>query len=384
MKWQESPIPAATLPAWLRATDAASIPQPQTPREWAALLHEARTAQMAGILREHARNLGVTIPLDIENSLRSAALAVAARQLHWHGELEHTLTVLNAANIPVMLLKGAALNLTVYPRADLRPLADLDLLVPAEHAVAARLALVAAGCRAGFDLVRPDFFPRYYYETELFSAGAPPVRLDLHARPFRPLRMAATVPQDAFWADAQRITVGRASAFIPATETMLIHLAVHAALHGCARLLWLYDLVRFVEHHAGRINWDRLTEHCRAWRVSLAVLTSLRSATDLLRLVVPSDVSAALAAQPGNWRDRWSLANAACSAQSPIRSVFVEAATTPHWPTALGYLAAYALPGREHLAGFCTRRYPGWTLVAHARRVLRIIGRLPATLGGGA
>lgn len=377
-----SPASEGKLAAWLRAADVASVPRPQFPKDWVALLQEARRANMAGILLEQVRNLGISIPLEIENSLRAAALAVAARQLHWRRELEPTLAVLNAADVPVMLLKGAALNLTLYSRSDLRPLSDLDLLVPAEQAVAAREALIGAGCRPGFDLVRPDFFPRYYYESELFSAGVHAVRLDLHARPFRPLRLAITVPQAAFWANAQAVNVGKATAFVPCTETMWIHLAVHAALHDCARLIWLYDLVRFAKHHRECIDWDRVVGLCRQWRVSRVAWTAVRRAKEQFGSVVPSEVEAALAAHPCHWRDRWSLANAARSARSPIRSVLVEAATTPCWRTAMGYLAAYALPGRAHLAGFCTRRFPGWTLVAHARRALRTIGRLPCALGG--
>ncbi len=381
MRRQESPGSEGMLAAWLRAADAASVPRPQVAGDWAALLHEARRANMAGILLEQVRNLAISIPLEFENSLRAVALAVAARQLHWRRELELTLSVLNAADIPVMLLKGAALNLSVYPRSDLRPLSDLDLLVPAEKAVAARQALVGAGCRPGFDLVRADFFPRYYYEAELFSAGVHAVRLDLHARPFRPLRLAVTVPQAAFWANAQVVDVGTATALVPAVETMWIHLAVHAALHDCVRLIWLYDLVRFEKHHRECIDWDRVVGHCRQWRVSRAAWTAVRRATEHFGPVVPPEVDAALAAHPCHWRDRWSLANAARSARSPIRSVLVEAATTPCWRTAMGYLSAYALPGRAHLAGFCARRFPGWTLVAHARRALRTIGRLPYALG---
>ncbi len=86
----------------------------------------------------------------------AAATAVAAANLHFQSELTEIVRWFNEADVPVMLLKGAALNLTVYPRPDLRPMSDLDLLVRPGDAERALSLLKGHGCRRGLELVRRD------------------------------------------------------------------------------------------------------------------------------------------------------------------------------------------------------------------------------------
>ena len=62
---------------------------------------------------------------------------------------------------------------------------------------------------------------------------------------------------------------------VPSPPVMLIHLAAHAALHGCARLMWLYDLRRFITSRDCTVDWAVVTELARRWRLSLPVATAL-------------------------------------------------------------------------------------------------------------
>ena len=63
------------------------------------------------------------------------------------------------ASVNLMVLKGAALNLTVYDRPDQRPMSDLDLMVRPDHFDRALGVMRQAGCQRSQVLVRKDFSP---------------------------------------------------------------------------------------------------------------------------------------------------------------------------------------------------------------------------------
>jgi hypothetical protein len=82
--------------------------------------------------------------------------------------------------IPVLLLKGAALALRVYPDAGCRPMRDVDVLVPATAARALLLKLESTGWK--ISCWRPPGFPESFFRF-LHAAGfeAPDgARVDLH------------------------------------------------------------------------------------------------------------------------------------------------------------------------------------------------------------
>jgi hypothetical protein len=57
----------------------------------------------------------------------------------------HAIHLLKAADIPVMVTKGLALACSVYPSPALRPMSDIDLLVPLSDALRALDILTKAG-----------------------------------------------------------------------------------------------------------------------------------------------------------------------------------------------------------------------------------------------
>ncbi len=359
------------LPAWL--TDAGPPPteRPRTDVGWVELARQATQSGLAGLVLEHASRHPVPLPTICFDRLRTAAVSVAVRQSAMMAELERLVEAFNRARVPVMLLKGAALNLTAYAHPSLRPMSDLDLLVRPEHIAQALRVLADCGCQRGYELIRDDFFPTYHYELELFTTGRRSTRLDLHARPLRPLRLSQTMPDDALWDGAIRMDVGAGEAWIPKPELMFLHLAAHAAYHGCARLLWLYDLKRFAEYAGPSIDWTVVTDCARRWRLSCAVLKAIERSRQLLGPTVPAQVVDELSRHPATWRDRWTLRQAPCDADSPLLHVLCNVICTPGVRIRAGYLMAHLLPGPRHLSGMYPYRHRGWIMCAHLCRAAR-------------
>ncbi len=365
-----------TVAPWLRAREVSDFSGPRSPDEWQQWSRDVAGAGLSGIILERAVQLGVELPEETRQYLTADASSVVAANLHLEHELTRIVTLFNRQRIPVMLLKGAALNRTIYDHPNMRPMADIDLLVRPADVMRAMGLLSENGCRKGVSLVRDDFFPRYYYETEWFVESARPVRIDLHARPLRPMRLARLMPDDALWHDAAAVRVGQATAFIPRRESMLIHLAAHAAYHGCERLIWLYDMKRFIQHYQQELDWTLLAERCREWSLSLPVLAALKNTEQVLGTCCPKSVMDALSKHPTSWKDRWALRHAPSDSANPVRHVLVNLACTPGFAFRCGYLFAMMTPHRNHLAGVYPYRHRGWPAMANTWRSIRAVGRL--------
>ena len=186
------------------------------------------------------------------------------RMMHF---LERVAGAFNTAGVPLMALKGAALNLALYQRPHERPMVDLDLLIQPQHLDRAIDLLQQLGCRRSQILMREDFFPRFYYEVEFTAGTISPVTIDLHVRPLRPFQFLRCFPDDALWQRAQTAGIGNATILIPSTENMLIHLAAHSTVHGHSKRRWLDDIRRWAERYQKEMNWQLLLQTVAKWRL---------------------------------------------------------------------------------------------------------------------
>jgi hypothetical protein len=303
---------------------------------------------------------------------------MALRNLQMLKVLERIAARAAQAGVDVLALKGAALNLTVTAGPAERPMGDLDLLVRAEQLPAVQEALAAAGCRVGKDLVRPDFFPRFCFERQYLAGRLHPVTIDLHVRPFRPLRFAQVIPEQAFWENSQSVAIGHHAIKIPGREDMLIHLAAHSAMHGNSRRMWLLDMLRWTRAFECEFDWTRFVELARSWGLALPVRSGLEAAEKELGSFIPASVTDALGKARVNWRDRMALRHAPHDADAPGGHVLVDALCTPKPSFVAGYLAASLLPEPRQMAEWYDWRHTGWRSAAHAVRLLSpAIRRVP-------
>ena len=115
------------------------------------------------------------------------------------------------ANVPHLWLKGIALAQTIYSSPELRPMVDVDMLVP----YARREEALALAQSIGFGLDTPLLFDgreglkhHYYLESSVYR----PVRLELHFRLLGAMDRILTVEdQEWFW-HLERRWIARAAA----------------------------------------------------------------------------------------------------------------------------------------------------------------------------
>ena len=89
--------------------------------------------------------------------------------------------------------------------------------------------------------------------------------LELHWHPINPSRVRHTlsVTADDLWSDASRTRVAGADVWVPRTSRELAHLCLHAALHGCDRLIWLVDIHKVMD--SPDLDLDDLQRTARRW-----------------------------------------------------------------------------------------------------------------------
>ena len=172
--------------------------------------------------------------------------------------------------LPVILLKGAALALTLYDDPATRPMNDIDLLVGPEH-----LAQVIARMRgAGYEersLGAGDDVG--YLHHFIFSDPATGVRFELHRT--LPLLPAGDDALAWFLKRTQSRQLGDLAFLAFTPEAQILHLAAHAVLeHGGAQGalgVWFYDIHQLIRRWGETMAWEQTIARAQtlAWEAAL-------------------------------------------------------------------------------------------------------------------
>ena len=213
-------------------------------------------------------------PADATDQLRADAAAWFARTHSLAEAVAHAIQPLTARGLEPVLFKGPAVARR-YPSLSLRPMTDIDMVLPTRQHAAALDALQRTGWRV---VGRRS---RLHHETVLAHPEVPVYSLELH-RAFDTWHERATAlnSRDVWRRRRPFDCLGTpAFEFEPADE--LIVLAVHAAkpFHSFGRLIWIADLVVALEndsrHHV--IDWDLVAEraHASGAETILAVALSM-------------------------------------------------------------------------------------------------------------
>lgn len=211
---------------------------------------------------------------DLDASDRDLLAGSARRQHARHDEqmqcLSRVLKMFTKAGIETLLLKGAALNLGIYPPGT-RPMADLDVVVPRPLALQAMQVLRQAGWQSAAANPERLIDAAHGCQFELSDSE----HLDLHWDFFHGRRLA-DADQQALWQASTLVEVSGAVARILSTTHQLLHTCVHGA-RWCATppLRWLVDACLIVRACNAQIDWDTLVALARRDELALYVWPTL-------------------------------------------------------------------------------------------------------------
>ena len=199
------------------------------------------------------------------------------------GVLREVLEALEDAEIVATVLKGPLLIDRVYADPGLRPMVDLDLLVPPEQAIRAQLLLGESGFQVRVPPTEHPFLRHHHLSPAVRRVDGVVVRVEIHADAFHPrLGVSLQVHQRA--KDAMVFNVcGREAYSLPPDE-VLWHLCRHTvSLHHRFRLIWAADIVGFSEKFLSAIDWVRVRQRYPFVLSTLSLLHCLAPVPDRVR-----------------------------------------------------------------------------------------------------
>jgi hypothetical protein len=288
------------------------------------------------------------------NSVRQLLLReyynAAANSSLMFSEFEHVLSELARADIEVVLLKGAALATTEYPDIALRPMGDIDLLVPPSNLKAAMGVVEAMAYEPVNPPMRRGLEHLFFYETNYRGGSRLLTQVELHwdlvggdGSRYRP-------DIDWFWAQTTVIRIGSTSALILSPTAHLLHAAVHASLkHGgdANRLLWLYDLHLIIKQRHQDIDWHCFVEKAREFHWGPAVGDALDELGRIFSTPLPVWAHDALTAD-GDRATRHLMERTTISGRTRTLGAWNHLAVLG-WKAKFHWLAAVVLPDPTYM-----------------------------------
>ena len=244
--------------------------------------------------------------------------------------LAELLQACRAEALDLLVLKGAALAETVYPRLSLRRFGDLDILVRQSEIVRARVLLESLGYAP--DLQQwEELATGRYCQTNFFKhteRGA--VVIELHTELINnPLFFEVIrFDDEGVWQRARSVKLAGEEARVLGVEDQLLHLCLHLACHTLAAPASLRDIHQICL--VDRTDWLLLAAIAKRARAKAACFAGLYAARQFLGTAVPEMVLDELAPRFGRGLlQRLTMARVHDEAQSeklrlPLLLLFLE------------------------------------------------------------
>ena len=219
---------------------------------------------------------------------------------------------LEGAGIETLVTKGASLALLSYGDVGVRPMDDVDVLVPLDRATDAIEVLSAAGWTP--DHEDPPAWTRVHHS--LGFAGSDHGEVDLHwFALWQPAR------DEHLWRASVPLELAGATTLAPCPADQLLLACVHGTPWSpLPPFRWIADAVTVIRSAGEGLEWDRLVAEAERRRLTVATAAAL----DYLRVEfgapVPASALAGLAAVPTTRHERAAF-RAACRPDSPLRTL---------------------------------------------------------------
>jgi Uncharacterised nucleotidyltransferase len=255
--------------------------------ELAQLAQHAAWHRVVPFLAAAVRASGVTVSEEAAASLARTHATRTAAHLRVLADLDRVRASLSAAAVPFLVVKGPVLSEHLYPSPDLRTYEDLDLLIPPGSFQRAVDALRSGGSLLldrNWALTRADTRGQLHFQLPMGTLAD----VHWHLLNRENVRDGFAIRTDDLFERSRDVDVGgRSVPTLDAVDTLL-HVALHAALSGGDRLIWLKDIERALV--VDQPPWDDVIERARAWRSGRSVAITLNRARRSLGAPVPEDV----------------------------------------------------------------------------------------------
>lgn len=223
-----------------------------TPSDWEKLIEKAKERKVASMLFYSLSQSGKIDLLTKESqlALRKSYLAVLSKNMKIYGELAKLLERLNDEEIPVIVLKGAALAELLYENIAIRPMQDIDLIAKGDDIKRINDILLELNWENQEHLSTSGFHKEFSKHISYVTGR---VLMEIHPKLYE-------FPKLDPWANAVSAKICSNNTFILGKEDFFLHLCIHLEDHYRTgletNLIWYIDIANFLQRYQDDINWD--------------------------------------------------------------------------------------------------------------------------------
>ena len=265
-----------------------------TVADWDAVILAAQRQRITGLVHDALSAAGVRLPAAPAAELARRAQAIFRKNLLLAAETYRLQTLLDAAAIPSVALKGVALAQLAYGSLKVKHTHDIDLLIPPDRALVAMALLERDGYALSFPAsylseAQRRAVVRYSREVAFIHPGSGAFtelqwRADDNPQLLKEVHAGSPV-QNVVVADGMSVrTLAR--------DDLFAYLCVHGAHHAWSRLKWLADLNAFIA--ATDADIVHLHRHAQAKGAGLCSGQALLLCQRLFALPLPDGLASEL------------------------------------------------------------------------------------------
>ncbi|HSI64277.1 MAG TPA: nucleotidyltransferase family protein, partial [Candidatus Saccharimonadia bacterium] len=261
---------------------------------------EAGTFRLMGLLYRNLVRVGADARDPLLPRLKGIYRHFWAKNQLAFARKDELLRALTARNVPCMLLKGAALSLTVYKDHGVRPMDDFDVMVPPEHVHEAMDVLEALGWKS--EVHAPRDLPMSIHACSFRNEVADCV--DLH---WRLCYLPASTEFDrTMWERRKPLDFQGHQVSVPDFTDQLLHTCAHGPQYKTASpVRWIADAFWLLKEGGQALDWDRVATNAPSVGAVLGVQGTLNYLRDALKAQVPQRAMETTVKVVATWQERW-------------------------------------------------------------------------------
>ncbi len=262
-------------------------------KDWNYLASLANTHGVAALVYNNLENLKFLqfVPPEVSERLRNSLMASLSRNARNTEAMGGVLRLLNKEKIKIVLLKGLALELSVYGNSGLRQMTDVDVLATREDCLKARRLLMNNGF---ISLPVKSVF----HKSILADAGKHLPTLikdgfsfELHNELFGTGKNGLT---RMLYVSSTEIEIKAEKTFIPSPQLFFLYLVRHMYSHEMnneSQLRLYADLVVLIERYKDEIINNDLLEYAMDAGMSEILAGKLEPLRDLWGISFPEGIN---------------------------------------------------------------------------------------------
>lgn len=239
----------------------------ETITDWSDFADLANKHGVAALVYHNLEQLGFIqyLPAKARDLLRNALMVNLSRNTLNANSLNKVLNLLNREKIKTVLLKGMALELTVYGNCGLRQMTDVDVLTTRADSIKARALLIGNGF-SSYPIKSPFHIPILAdIGKHLPTLEKDGFAIEFHHELFGIKKHILT---EILYETSTLLETGSEKIYIPQPQIFFLYLVRHLSLHernNESQLRLYADLVVLIERYRDEIiNFDLLSQAMKA------------------------------------------------------------------------------------------------------------------------